>query len=331
MKRLNRKDYIETIYQEKFFMAKLSLIWRTLIVTHNPFIILSLRRENVRKSVIFRNGMTFRLTMPQYRALRDSYPLIRNWSVTQLEDDLFELDNGRSKVVCAAWLVPLFCEIMAEFVIQQERENLFHLKNEKLELIGSEGMLFVIQEQGRGEYENDYQGKVVLDIGGFEGESAAYFWLKGAKKVIIYEPVPENVEMIKKNVALNGINAEIHEAGIATGDGTQIIMYDKIHPGLGLKSEGKNSIEIKTKSLSKIIDESHADIAKIDCEGAERSLVTVPSEILQKIPDYMIEVHSLDIRTAVLHKLRDSGFSLVREIPISITSHISVLSLKKSS
>lgn len=310
-------------------MVKLSLLWRTLIVTRNPFVILSLRRENVRRSVAFRNGMTFSLTMLQFRYLRDSYGFFKNWSLLQLGDDLFKLDDGRSKVTCIAKFIPIFCELMTDFVISQEKENLFRLKNGKLELVGSLNMLQVIQDQRRGEYENDYRGKVVLDVGGFEGESAAYFWIKGAKKVIVYEPVPENVEMIKKNVALNGINAEIHQAGIADEDGTQVINYDEIDPGFGLASKGKNSIEIGTGDVSKVIDESGADIAKFDCEGAEISLVGVPKEILEKVPFYIIEVHSSKLRNAILDKFHNSGFTLAEEVTKSKPQGISVLQFKK--
>ncbi len=311
-------------------MVKLSLLWRTLVVTRNPFVVLSLRRKNVRKTVTFRNGMTFNLTMAQFRYLRDSYPFFKNWSLAQSGDDLFKLDDGRSKVTCIARFVPLFCELMTDFVINQEKENLFRLKNDKLELVGSLNMLQIIQDQRRGEYENDYLGKVVLDIGGFEGESAAYFWIKGAKKVIIYEPVPENVEIIRKNIALNGISAEIHQAGIAEKDGTQVISYDEIDPGFGLASKGKNSFEIGTVDVSKAIVESRADIAKFDCEGAEISLVSVPKEILQKVPYYIIEVHSSRLRNAVLDKFRSSGFNFIKEVTKSKPQGVSVLQFKKS-
>ena len=163
-------------------MVKLSILWRTLTVTRNPLVVLSLKRGKTRKSVTFRNGFTCRLTWSQFRSFRDSYPFFTKCSVTQLEDDLFKLEDKRSKVVCDSKLVPLLCELMTDFVIHREGEDLFHLKNEKLELLGSSGMLVCIQEQRTGEYECDCNGKVVLDIGGFEGESAAYFWMKGAKK-----------------------------------------------------------------------------------------------------------------------------------------------------
>ena len=68
-------------------------------------------------------------------------------------------------------------------------------------------------------------------------------------------------------------------------------------------------------NVSRVIKESDADIAKFDCESAEESLVDVPAEILQKIPHYIIEVHSTEIRKAIVEKFESIGFTLEREIP----------------
>jgi FkbM family methyltransferase len=204
---------------------------------------------------------------------------------------------------------------MQDFTINQEKPDLYHLKNDKVELVGSSNMLVCIQEQRTGEYHCDCQDKVVLDVGGFEGESAVYFWHKGAKKIIIYEPLAENVEYIKRNLTLNHINAEIHQSGIGKENGTITIHYDKIDPGFGIHSKGNSTIEIKISDVSKVIAESGADIAKFDCESAEECISDVPATILQKIPYYIIEVHSPEIRQSVLDKFQSASFILERELP----------------
>lgn len=308
-------------------MAKLSIIWRTLTVTRNPLVILSMKRGKTRKSVTFRNGFTYCLTWPQFRLFRDNYPFFTKYSVTQVEDDLFRIEDERSEVVCAARLFPIMFDLIRDFALHQEKE-VFHLKNEKLELVGSLAMLVCVQELRTGEYECDCQDKVVLDVGGFEGESAAYFWIKGAKKIIIYEPVATHIESIKKNVTLNHIKAEIHQTGIGNQNGTQIIQYNETDPGFGILSKGQNRIEIKISDTSKVIEESGADLAKFDCEGAEECLVHVPAEILQKIAYYIIEVHSPEIRRAILEKFQSAGFTLEKET--SKPCQFSVLALKRT-
>jgi predicted RNA methylase len=92
-------------------------------------------------------------------------------------------------------------DLLQDYGIHEEK-GIYHLENEKVEMYGSLAMLDCIRELRTGEYEYDYRNKVVLDVGGFEGESAIYFWLRGAKRVIIYEPVNSHVQFINKNVKL---------------------------------------------------------------------------------------------------------------------------------
>lgn len=309
-------------------MAKISIIWRTLTVTRNPLVVLSLKRGNSRKTVSFRNGSTYCLNWPQFRVFRDNYRFLTKYFVKQVEDDQFKIADKRSEVVCTAELLPMLFDLMLDFDIHQEND-FFHLKNEKQELVGSLAMLVCIRELRTGEYECDCKDKVVLDVGGFEGESAVYFWGKGAKKIIIYEPVAAHIEAIKKNVTLNHIEAEIHSFGIGNQNGTQIIQYNETDPGFGILSKGAKSVEIKISDVSKVIEESGAEIGKFDCEGAEESLVGVPAEILQKIPYYIIEVHSFEIRRAVHGKFLSAGFTLEKEIPKA--GEFSVLIFKKGS
>ena len=308
-------------------MAKLSVIWRTFTVVRTPFVVLSLKRENSRKTVTFRNGLTFQLMWPQFRVFRDNYHSLIKYSIIQVEDDLFKISDKRSEVVCSSELIPLMFDLLQDFGIQQENE-LFQVKNEKLKLVGSLSMLICLRELRTGEYYCDCKDKVVLDVGGFEGESAAYFWAKGAKKIIVYEPVAEHVEFIKKNVALNHIKAEIHTVGIGNKDGSQTIHFNETDPGFGILSQGAKTFEIQITGVSKVIEDSGAQIGKFDCEGAEESLVGVPADILQKIYHYIIEVHSLKIRNGILEKFLGAGFTLEKEVHKS--GEFSVLVFKRT-
>jgi FkbM family methyltransferase len=307
-------------------MSKLTTIWRTLTIPQNPLEALSLKRGSSRKLVSFRNGSTYCLNWPQFRVFRDNYQFLIEYAVTQVKDDLFKVDDARSEVVCASGLLPMLFDLMRDFAIHQEKGE-FHLNSEKLEFVGSYGMLVCLQELKTGEYECDCRGKVVLDVGGFEGESAVYFWGKGAKKIIVYEPVTAHIESIQKNVALNHIDAEIHLSGIGSQNGIQTINFNETDPGFGILSKGAKSIEIKITDVSKVIEESGAEIGKFDCEGAEISLVSVPAEILRKIAYYIIEAHSREIRNAVLEKFVGSGFTLEKEI--SKPGQFSVLVFKR--
>jgi len=162
----------------------------------------------------------------------------------------------------------------------------------------------------RGIYDYDYKNKIVLDVGGFCGESAVFFLSQGARKVIIYEPVPSHHQFIKTNVNRNNFNAEIHEEGIGNRDEDMTVNYDALSLNFGPISngKGKDKLRMKIRNVTSVIEESNADIAKFDCEGAEISLITVPKKTLRKIEFYMIEAHNMEIRKAITDKFITSGF-----------------------
>jgi FkbM family methyltransferase len=309
-------------------MLNLSVLKRTLTVTKNPLDPFYLRYSKERRRITFRNGFTFKLTWHQFRIMRDIYPQMQKYTITQEEDDLFRINDNKSEVACSSLMMPLMCDLMQKYAIRQLEKDLFNIKDRKIELIGSACMLGCIQEQETGEYDYDYQNKVVLDVGGFQGESSVFFSARGAKKVIIYEPVTSHIELIRRNVAINNVNAEIHNKGIGDRDVTLAQSYTEIDTSFGLSTTGLKKMEIKLKNVAKAIEESHADVAKFDCEGAEMCLVGVPTEILRKIEFYIIEVHSPEIRGAILEKFWDAGFVLEKETPKTL--QLSVLALRRN-
>jgi FkbM family methyltransferase len=206
---------------------------------------------------------------------------------------------------------------MKKYAVKQVEDNLFEMQGEGVKLIGSLFMLLSVRELEGGMYDCDCSGKVVLDVGGFQGESAVFFSKMGAKKVIIYEPVIAHHRLITKNVSLNHVNAEIHDEGIGNRDGTQIISYEETDTAFGLLGKGQHKMEIKIRDVAEIIDKSGANVAKFDCEGAEESLINVPSEILRRIELYIIEVHTPEIRRAIIEKFKASNFSLEKETVMS--------------
>ena len=308
-------------------MAKAKVIWRTITVTRNPLVALTLKNGKTSKKVKFRNtDTTYRLTWPQFRVFRDYHDCLTKYKITQVGDDLFRVSDERSEVTVKSEVLPMMFDLMRDFALHQDKE-LYHLKTEGLELVGSYAMLDCFQEVRKGDYQCDCKGKVVLDVGGFEGESAAFFWQQGAKKVVIYEPVMEHIGVIKKNIAMNGVEAELHQTGVGEKDGTQIVEYSKTDPGFGISHNGPNSLTIAVTSISKAIAESGADIGKFDCEGAEQYLTGVPQETLRKIGYYIVETHSPEIRAALMEKFLGAGFKLEKERPKSW--RYSVLSFKR--
>ena len=272
-------------------MVTLKGLFLTLKTTSNFWDALKLKNSKEKKKITFRNGCTVELNWPEYRTVRD--------------------------IVSKGYTV--------EYV-----DNFLCFKKGKIRVAGPLSLIGVLNERLDEIYYRDYSNKVVLDVGGFIGETAAFFSAWGAAKVIIYEPVAINHEFIRTNIALNCINAELHEEGIGEKDGYAMIHYDTVGIGFGLNDKGAHEMKIKIRSIRRVIDESGADIAKFDCEGAERSLISVPSEILRKIGLYIIEVHTPEIKKAIIDKFKSSGFDLVKDLPNKTYKKISIVFFQKN-
>jgi FkbM family methyltransferase len=212
---------------------------------------------------------------------------------------------------------------MRRFKVENIDENSFRIKRKDFELVGSPGICLVMSELESGNYDCDCHGKVVLDVGGFQGESAVFFSKMGANKVIIYEPVTANLPFIKENAQLNHVNVEIHEEGVGEKDGFVAVPYEEDTDNnpfsivgssrFGIISrKGAHELEIKVRNAVDVIDKSGADVAKFDCEGSEKYLIDVPTKTLRKIEYYIIEAHSSEIKKHLLQKFQDSRFSLVK-------------------
>jgi FkbM family methyltransferase len=156
----------------------------------------------------------------------------------------------------------------------------------------------------------NYHGKVVLDVGGFYGETAILFYALGASRVVVYEPVKENVRLIRENLRRNGLEAEVHEEGMGARDGTARVRYDIVTSSFGLRRVGSKEREMRLRGAEGILRSSVADIAKIDCEGYESALLGVPKDVIRLIPKYIVEAHSPSVRDSLVRKFRSAGYEV---------------------
>jgi FkbM family methyltransferase len=271
-------------------MVTLKGLFLTLKTTRNFWDTLKLRKSKEKKKITFRNGCELDLTWPEYTLVRDI--LSKGYSVEHFDE--------------------LLC-----------------FKKGEIQIVGPLSLIGVLNESLDELYSLDFRNKVVLDVGGFIGETAVFFSAWGATKVIIYEPVVAYHEFIKINLALNDVNAELHDEGLGETDGYATVKYETAGSDFGLSNEGTKEMKIKTKSAKRMIEESNADLAKFDCEGAEKSLINVPNKVLRRIGFYIIEVHTSEIKNAILDKFRNSGFALVKDIP-NVAYEVSVVFFQRN-
>jgi FkbM family methyltransferase len=337
-------------------MVTLRGLLRAIQTTKNFWDAFSLKIFNGQRQIVFKNGIVAELNWAEYCRLRDLIEDLRDRSFTfekvegkyclrkletkfvYCEKDLkgaYDFFNLILHLNLVGWSIEQVKDARTiriakdgtSYFIKELDEDLFRVQSEKMNLIGPVESVQIFFEDCP-LYDCDFVNKTVLDIGAFCGETAVFFSGRGAKKVILYEPVLAHHELIKKNLSLNKINAELYDLGIGRNDGTKIVRYNEANPGFALFSEGKNEMEIRLKKVEEVIAESEADIAKIDCEGAEDSLIDVPEEILRKITFYIIETHSPPVQRAISTKFAKAGFMMVRA-PAKVADGVSVLHFRK--
>ena len=203
-----------------------------------------------------------------------------------------------------------------KFMIRKEiRSDILILRN-----------AFVYEEYGK--YMPDIQGKIILDIGGFIGDTAIYFSHLGASIVYVYEPHPVLYQIMIKNIELNNIkNIITKDFGVSDENSIISVKENKSFSGptsgFGLKvpkeREGK-TVEIKVVSLREIIEDiGEIDFLKMDCEGYElQSLLSCKRIHLEKIKKMVVECH--DNSEQIVTHLRKNGFFVKVEKQFLIAS-----------
>jgi len=166
-------------------------------------------------------------------------------------------------------------------------------------------------------HEYDYkflpvENKIVLDIGANIGDSAIYFAINNASKVIALEPYQNNFEIGKKNISINNFDKNIELLLAGCSDKTSFIHLDseKGTPQTGLR-ESKIGVKIPLYSLEYLVEhyKIESGILKMDCEGCEYdSILETSNKILKKFSHIQIEYHYG--YKNLKDKLNQAGFSV---------------------
>ena len=131
-----------------------------------------------------------------------------------------------------------------------------------------------------------------MDCGGNVGSFALLACSKGAK-VTIYEPDPYNCEMIKKNLDLNGFEAEIKQVALVHNDLKEAVLFIGNNNAVWRNSIVKkwNNKGIKVPCVNFDEEAKNFNCCKMDIEGAEMLIL----ENTNKVFDKLVYEWSLDI------------------------------------
>ena len=178
---------------------------------------------------------------------------------------------------------------------------------------------------GNQEYEWSFKSapKVIVDVGGYTGMSAAFFASKYPEATIIaIEPDAENFELLKLNTA-NFPNVHAMRAAVWRESGT-ISLKD---PGLGswglqvTDQDGRTAVRAVT--IDEVIKEynlERIDLLKVDVEGSEKEIFGDASAWISMVDTICIELHD-----RFKSGCSRSFFGAVDEFPIEMRRNEDVL------
>ncbi len=160
------------------------------------------------------------------------------------------------------------------------------------------GSLIEIFEEG--EYEvpevlSGLKGREVVDVGASVGDTALYFVINRARKVIAVEPLPKVARCAEENVRLSGATDKVKVINAALSSGPTGVPCDyDVSLSLGfstLSSSGPCKVPGVTLSdLLDMVDDPY--LLKMDCEGCEAEAILGPErERLRAFEHIIFETH----------------------------------------
>lgn len=160
------------------------------------------------------------------------------------------------------------------------------------------------------------KGDVVLDLGGCFGDTALYFAneVGDSGKVLVYEFIPSNIEVMLKNLELNPLIKErVDIVNFAAWSNSGMTLYASDNgPGsyVSFNKEEGLTVEVETLSIDDMVRQkklNRVDFIKMDIEGAELHALKGAENVLR--------TYTPKLAIAVYHKLEDFA-----EIPKYVAS-----------
>lgn len=175
----------------------------------------------------------------------------------------------------------------------------------------------------------DLTGKLVWDVGAFEGIVSMFFARKvgAGGHVVAFEPHPQTVVKLRRHLELNRIeNVEVRAVGVgahegelelvAPAGGGQATGVGDLAERLGMHGEVQR-FRVPVRTLDQETGERPPDFVKVDVEGMEADVLTGAARLLREHrPDLYIEMHGVDEAAKIDNARRvvgvliESGYSV---------------------
>jgi len=161
-------------------------------------------------------------------------------------------------------------------------------------------------------------GGVFFDI----GANVGYYTILASRsvgsngKVIAFEPVPRNIELLRQHIDLNtAANVILRPQAVSGTKGTVRFSLgpDSAMGHIAVANKGDGELEVETTTLDDIVSELGIlpDVMKIDVEGAEREVFLGAAKMFETAkPVIFLSTHSDELRTWCLEHLRGRGYTV---------------------
>ncbi|NAZ31121.1 MAG: FkbM family methyltransferase [Acidilobus sp.] len=157
-----------------------------------------------------------------------------------------------------------------------------------------------IQTFEEGEYEvpealSGLRGREVVDVGANTGDTALYFVLNGARKVIAVEPLPNVAKCAEENVRLSGAADKVKVINAALSNEPVGVPcdYDVSSSAFFSTLRGSGPCKVPGVTLGDLLNMVEDPyLLKMDCEGCEAQVILGPERERLRAFEYIIlETH----------------------------------------
>ncbi len=150
-----------------------------------------------------------------------------------------------------------------------------------------------------GEYDQlDVRNKIVIDVGAYVGDSAIYFALRGAEKVIAIEPHPYAYAEMLINIKLNKLEDKIIPINAALASKPGKICLENLEKNLLATKYYQANIckeGIPIITLAEVLrqyGDNDKIVLKMDCEGCEYDVILNDYNHVNKFSEIYFEYHA---------------------------------------
>jgi FkbM family methyltransferase len=140
-------------------------------------------------------------------------------------------------------------------------------------------------------------GGIVIECGAHHGCHSILLsrWVGEGGKVVVVEPMPENIAIIKRNIEINRLSNVIVMENAAGPNNMEVYMRKRSNSSVTEAKKGAISVPAVTLDSVAALIGAAPSFIKVDVEGFEYKVLEGAASVLSKKPAILLEVHTLNL------------------------------------